>query len=514
MNGIIQCWIARLRFICGISLIVCSGCSDAAIYDEPHRPAYHFTPAINWSNDPNGLVYNDGEYHMFFQHNPRGKKWGNLSWGHAVSRDLVNWEELPVAIHASEFMIFSGSAVVDVANTSRLGNSTTPPLVAIYTGHHFRTERQSQYIAYSNDRGRSWSQYDGNPIIDRKSDSFRDPKVLWHEPSRQWVMAITLASERKILFYTSPDLRHWNHVSEFGPFGHPDGEWECPDLLSLPVEGTNGEHKWVLVVGFKSGAGDSGTHYFVGNFDGKTFQLSKGQSRTTAQRADYGKDFYAAQSWSGLPPSDPRTIWIAWMSNVRYAEGTPTKPWRGAMTIPRTLSLVRAPEGYRLKQQPIRELEAIRAEAIHLPRVGIVSETRELPEVSRLGGVVEISAELKPNTASAIGLRLQFGERAVVTVGYDAAAREVFVDRIRSGPVFHTKFPGRHAAPLELIDEKVKLRIFLDRSSIELFAAGGERVITDLLFPGHQLTKVAAYAVKGAAELLDVRAWRLNEMKR
>lgn len=515
-SSIIQNSIARLCILSGISFTMLSGCNDVASYSERHRPAYHFTPERNWLNDPNGLVYYDGEYHMFFQHNPWGNKWGNLSWGHAVSRDLVNWKELPVAMKARDVMIFTGSAVVDVANTSRLGIGAEPPLVALYTGHHTRTGVQRQYVAYSNDRGRTWSQYGGNPVIDRKSKSFRDPKVLWHEPSRRWVMVIALSDARKVLFYTSPDLLDWKLASSFGPAGALGEEWECPDLFLLPVEGTSGEHQWVLAVGVKPGApaGGSGTQYFVGDFDGETFHERRSPSAPEARWADYGKDFFAAQSWSGLPSSDGRTIWIAWMSNVYYAGKAPTAPWRGAMTIPRVLSLVRAPEGYRLKQQPARELEAIRGKSVHLPRVDIADTRTDLPEVSKLGGVVEISAVLKPNATSEVGLSLNYGENAVVIVGYEAATGTVFVDRNDAGPVFDQFFPGRHAAPVELIDGKIELRIFLDRSSIEVFAAGGQRVITDLLFPGSALTTVAAYAEGGAAELLDVRAWRLSEMER
>ncbi len=261
-----------IRSICLVALMVVleSIALGQALYREPFRPQFHFTPQRNWMNDPNGMVFYDGEWHLFYQYNPLGDRWGHMSWGHAVSRDLVRWEHLPLALaEADGIMIFSGSAVVDWKNTSGFGADGKPPLVAIYTGH--REGRQDQRLAYSNDRGRTWTNYAGNPVLDVKMADFRDPKVFWHEGSSSWVMTVALAKEQKVHFYTSPDLKAWRYVGEFGPAGAIDGLWECPDLFPLPVRG--GGVKWVLIVNINPGgpAGGSGCQYFVGEFDGATF---------------------------------------------------------------------------------------------------------------------------------------------------------------------------------------------------------------------------------------------------
>lgn len=241
---------------------------------EPFRPGFHFTPDQNWINDPNGLVYADGEYHLFYQYNPFGDKWGHMSWGHAVSSDLVKWEQLPVAIPEKDgIMAFSGSAVIDHDNTSGFGTAEKPPMVAIYTGH--REGHQSQRLAFSNDKGRTWSEYAGNPVLDVGKADFRDPKVFWHAPTKRWIMTVALSTEKKVSFYGSPDLKKWQHLSDFGPAGATGGIWECPDLFALPVEKSETEKRWVLLLNMNPGApaGGSGCQYFVGNFDGKGFKL-------------------------------------------------------------------------------------------------------------------------------------------------------------------------------------------------------------------------------------------------
>jgi len=241
-------------------------------YSEPYRPQFHFTPAKNWMNDPNGLVYYQGEYHLFYQYNPFGDTWGHMSWGHAVSRDLVHWQHLPLAIpELGDEMAFSGSAVVDHANTSGLGTAANPPMVAVYTAA--RPGNQSQALAYSTDRGRTWQRHSGNPVLDIGSGEFRDPKVFWYEPERKWVMAVVMAVERKVRLYSSPDLKSWTLMSDFGPANAVGGVWECPDLFPLPLDGDPAKTKWVLVVNLNPGAiaGGSGGQYFVGDFDGTRF---------------------------------------------------------------------------------------------------------------------------------------------------------------------------------------------------------------------------------------------------
>jgi sucrose-6-phosphate hydrolase SacC (GH32 family) len=243
----------------------------ASAQSEPFRPAFHFTPEKNWMNDPNGMVFFEGEWHLFYQYNPHGNTWGHMSWGHAVSRDLVHWEHLPLALAEEDgVMIFSGSAVVDWKNTSGFGRDGRPPLVAIYTGH--RQGRQDQRIAYSNDRGRTWTKFAKNPVLDLNMADFRDPKVCWHEATRRWVMTVALPHEKKVHFYTSPDLIAWKYTGEFGPAGGTGGMWECPDLFPVKIEGEEGS-KWVLIVNINPGgpAGGSACQYFVGEFDGIRF---------------------------------------------------------------------------------------------------------------------------------------------------------------------------------------------------------------------------------------------------
>jgi sucrose-6-phosphate hydrolase SacC (GH32 family) len=247
-------------------------------YREPFRPQFHFTPEKNWMNDPNGLVYYEGEYHLFYQFNPFGNQWGHMSWGHAVSPDMVHWKHLPLALSEEDgVMIFSGSAVVDCNNTSGFGKNGKPPMVAIYTGMRIADGRQFQCIAYSNDKGRTWTKYAGNPVIDINSSNFRDPKVQWYEPAKEWIMTVSLSAEHKVRFYSSKDLKNWSLESEFGPTGATSGVWECPDLYELPVNGTK-ERRWVLAVNMNPGsvAGGSGGQYFIGQFDGKRFTVDPG----------------------------------------------------------------------------------------------------------------------------------------------------------------------------------------------------------------------------------------------
>jgi len=282
-----------LSLAAALLAFVCPSVAAEPTYQEPHRPQFHFTPAINWMNDPNGMVYFDGEYHLFYQYNPFGDKWGHMSWGHAVSPDLVHWEHFPLALaEENGVMIFSGSAVVDWKNTSGFGEDGKPPLVAIYTGHYTEKPLQNQQIAYSNDRGRTWTKYSGNPVLDIGLKDFRDPKVMWHEPTGKWVMTVSVPTDRKVRFYSSPNLKDWTLLSEFGPAGAVKGIWECPDLFQVKVE-NGSQSKWVLIVniGGESVAGGSGCQYFVGEFDGREFKPDPGQpgDALTNRRLPAGK---------------------------------------------------------------------------------------------------------------------------------------------------------------------------------------------------------------------------------
>ena len=445
-------------------------------------------------NDPNGMVYYDGEYHLFYQYNPFGDKWGHMSWGHAVSSDLVYWKHLPLALsEQGEIMIFSGSAVIDFTNTSGFGRDDQPPMVAIYTGH--REERrqakvvEDQRLAYSNDRGRTWTHHSSNPVIDIGSPEFRDPKVFWHDATSRWIMVVALSKEKKIRLYASPELKNWTQLSEFGPAGawHDPIVWECPDLFPLEVEGEPSATKWVLIVNINPGgpAGGSGTQYFVGDFDGTRFTPEHAEG---ALWVDYGSDFYAAATWSNASETDGRRVLLGWMSNWDYTQDVPTAPWRGAMTIPRSLALGRTSKGLRLTQKPVNELEKLREEPSLLFPGGSfadagkwLSEQRNFPE---LLDVEMTFSEVSSDTPFVINIHAGAGEFTAIEV--DPESGKLAVDRTHSGlKGFHPAFwaSARHEAPVKIANSKFAIRFLLDTSSIEVFAQDGRTALTDQIFP-------------------------------
>ncbi|MGW5659516.1 GH32 C-terminal domain-containing protein [Streptomyces sp. NPDC003758] len=297
--------LAALAVLSGLGLVAASPAMADTLYHEQYRPQFHFTPAQNWMNDPNGLIWYKGQYHLFFQYNPSGNTWGNMSWGHAVSTDLVHWKQLPVAIPQDENeMVFSGSVVLDKNNTSGLGTSENPPLAAVYTSLVKSTGVQRQSLAYSTDGGTTWKKYSGNPVLDLDSVNFRDPKVFWYAPTHSWLMTVALSDQHKVSFYSSPDLKHWTRLSDFGPAGATGGVWECPDLFPLPVDGDQKKTKWVLVVNLNPGAiaGGSGAQYFVGDFDGKRFTADDSGPYTPPSGAvlqDFESGFYGDWSATG-----------------------------------------------------------------------------------------------------------------------------------------------------------------------------------------------------------------------
>ncbi|MBC7927296.1 MAG: glycoside hydrolase family 32 protein [Bryobacteraceae bacterium] len=348
-------------------LLITAAFSASPLRDEPWRPQYHFTPAKNWMNDPNGLLYANGEYHLFYQYNPFGNEWGHMSWGHAVSSDLVHWKELPVALAEEKgVMIFSGSAVTD-------GNR----LAAIYTGH--TPARQTQNVAFSTDKGRSWTKYAGNPVLDVGKKDFRDPKVLRYRD--RWIMVLALPGEHKVSFYESKNLTSWRHLSDFGPAGATGGIWECPDLFEL-------DGKWVLVVNLNPGsiAGGSGGQYFLGNFNGREFQADNVEPLWI----DYGRDMYATVSFFGTPG---RKVWLGWMSNWQYAGSEPTSPWRTAQSLPRELKL----RNGRILQAPVPELTSLRRSLVSDTRA-FRGDSYELEAVLAAGASIDlrIAAACRP----------------------------------------------------------------------------------------------------------------------
>jgi fructan beta-fructosidase len=483
--------------------------------DGPFRLQYHFTPPQNWTNDPNGLVYYQGEYHLFYQFNPFGTKWGHMSWGHAVSPDLVHWRDLPVALaEENGIMIFSGSAVVDKHNSSGLCASHGPDhscLIAIYTGH--TPQRQTQNIAFSNDRGRTWTKYKNNPVIDLGLKDFRDPKVMWYQPARKWVMTAALPDQHKVRFFESRDLIHWKALSDFGPAGATGGVWECPDLFELPIAGGAGK-RWVLIVNINPGgiAGGSGTQYFVGEFNGSRFTNANKPSE--ALWMDYGKDYYAAVSYFGHKPGDDRRIMIGWFSNWQYANDTPETDWRGAMALPREITLVQTDQGIRVRQRPVRELNELR-QAVSAPAIAPITfdeANRRLRTASSDGKTLEIEIELGAGEARHYGIKV-FGNGSDGTeIGIDRNKRELYIDRTHSGKTSFSKyFPGRQTAPLGPTGT-VKLNIFLDRSSLEVFVNDGAVTLADRVYPGPSDTRLNLFAAGKEPRIESLRLWRLQSI--
>lgn len=489
-----------------------------ASFTERYRPQFHYTPERNWMNDPNGLVYHEGVYHLFYQYNPAGRDWGNLSWGHATSTDLVHWTTHPLAIPATdEKMIFSGSIVVDHDNAAGFGTDDEAPLVAIYTSHYTRPDgsfNQAQSLAYSTDEGKTWTTYAGNPVLDHPDPDFRDPNVFWYEPGQKWVMAVVLAKRHTVQFYTSTDLVHWTHLNDFGPAGETGGVWECPALFRVPVEGRPGQAHWILKVDLNPGD-VSGAQYFVGSFDGTSFSSHAPMPGDAPRWADHGADFYAAIPWNEGEDDEGRPRWIGWMGNWRYADRLPTAPWRGSQTLPRALHLRFVDGTPHLVQTPVEALKQLRASHVRVGERGLDNETVSLAADDVAGTALELLAEFEIGDAQTMGLRLREGEGERTVVGYDAAARSVFVDRTAAGSVdIHEDFGGRDEAPLSPTDGRVTLRVFVDWSSVEVFANGGLQTLTHNIFPEPSSDGVSVFAEGGSARLLHLDAWPLRSIWR
>jgi len=487
-------------------------------YNEPWRPQFHFTPAKNFMNDPNGLVFYHGEYHLFYQYNPQGTQWGHMSWGHAVSADMLHWKNLPVAIpEQPDYMIYSGSAVVDWQNASGLCSATEKQdpscLLAVYTAAGKDWQRQN--LAFSNDRGRTWSNFARNPIADLKLPDFRDPKVLWYEPEKKWVMVAVTADEKKAVFFDSRDLKSWNLEGSFTSGDKEKGQWECPDLFELAVDGDPKRKKWVLVVNRNPGApaGGTGVEYFIGEFDGKNFRDDGPGGQELW--ADHGKDFYATNSFADLPRQDGRRIWIGWMGNWQYANREPTESWRGAQSLPRALSLASVAGRIRLVQQPINEAQRLRErELLHVTKPTGSEANRALQTAGVQGDALEIAAEFLPEGTQEIGFRLRKGGNEETVVGYVPGTGELFIDRTHSGAVnFSPDFPGRHAAQIGK-GLRLKVQIFLDRSSLEVFVNDGAAVLTERIYPSPENKGVELYSKGDGGRVESLTVWKLSSIWR
>lgn len=472
-------------------------------YEQAYRPQVHFSPQQHWTNDPNGLVYFHGEYHLFFQFNPFGDQWGHMSWGHAVSPDLLHWKELPVAIPEKDGeMVFTGSIVVDGKNSSGLCAPKAECLVAIYTGYRNTPQetRQNQNIAYSVDDGRSWRRYAGNPVIDLHMADFRDPSVTWDEKEGRWLMAVSLPLEHKVRFYASANLKEWTPLSDFGPTGDVDGAWECPDLLHVP--GENGKEEiWALKVGLNPGApqGGSGEQYFLGQFDGTKFAAS---SESGAHGwTNYGKDDYCAISFNGLPRGE-KPVLIGWMSNWEYAAKLPTSPWRGQMSIPRRLSFIKDEAGVALKQEPVTA--ALRTGRADI-RQALAGKNGSIHEQ----GAFEMALQFGHPEEKSFGVRIYSDEQHWTEIGFDLEKAEFYIDRAKSGAAITPEFPVRTTAPL-VARRSYDLRLIVDRSSIEAFAQNGTIAMTDLIFPASQSSRVTFFSGSGKAVPVKGESWKLR----
>jgi len=478
-----------------------------SLYKETNRPQIHYTQRRGWNNDPNGLLYYDGEYHLFYQHNPYERGWGNMHWGHAVSNDLIHWEELPIALYPDEHgTMFSGSAVIDYDNTSGFGKNGIPAMVAIYTADN--PEKQVQCIAYSLDKGRTWTKYKGNPVIDSKakwnSKDTRDPKVFWHKPSGKWVMVLNERDGHSI--YNSDNLKDWTFESSFGKgHGAHGNVWECPDLFELPVEGTN-EKKWVLLCSLGDGPfGDSATQYFVGSFNGKEF-VNESPSKT--KWMDWGKDHYATVTWSDAP--DNRRIAIAWMSNWQYANDVPTSQYRSPNSVPRDLSLFTVDGETYLQSAPSPELLALRDAS--KKRSFKVNGTRTIKEmIPGNDGAYEIELTIENQHADVIGFRLYNDKGEEVDMQYDMKEKKFSMDRRKSGKVsFNENFPMLTWTAIESGKDALKLRLFVDKSSVEAFGDGGRFAMTNQVFPSEPYNHIDFYSKGGAYKVDSFVVYKLK----
>lgn len=481
-----------------------SGSFDMA-NKESFRPVYHHTPAYGWMNDPNGMFYKDGVYHLYFQYNPYGSVWGNMHWGHSTSTDLMHWKFEGCAIVPDAWgAIFSGSCVVDHENTAGFGKEA---VVAFYTSAKSTPwgDIQMQSMAYSLDNGKTFTKYEGNPILTSSEKDFRDPKVFWYAPGKHWVMILAVGQHMEI--YSSVNLKEWKKESEFGAMqGAHGGVWECPDLVEIPVEGTR-EKKWVLICNLNPGGpfGGSAAQYFVGSFDGKKFV---NESPTQTKWMDWGKDNYATVTWNNAP--DGRCIALGWMSNWQYANNVPTRQYRSANTLARDLTLYREGQELYLKSTPSVEVKKARGKKVSIPSFK-VSEKHEIVNLfEEKQGAYEVEIVIQNAGASKIAFCLLNDKGEKVSMYYDLNRKQFVVDRSESGMVdFSKDFPAVTVAPVN-VDKELTLRLFVDRSSIEAFGEDGKFVMTNLVFPSQPYVKMCFEADKNGYAVKALNVYKLQ----
>lgn len=477
---------------------------------DPWRPAAHLTAEKNWLNDPNGLVYHDGTYHAFYQYNPRGNSWGNMSWGHSTSQDLIHWEQQPVAMEASpEEEIFSGCIVMDKNNASGLGSAENPPMVALYTSAYGKNGAltqgaQAQSVAFSRDNGTTWQKYHGNPVLNLTptNNNFRDPKITWYEPGRYWVMSTVVADAQVVKMFKSTDLLRWEYLSDFSGLGAQDGLWEVPELIHMDVADSTAR-KWVMLLSINPGgiAGGSGMQYFVGEFDGTHFTVENAAapdaSLNESQWLDHGADYYAANSISGAPGDKP--VLLGWMGNWDYAQDVPTTPWRGSMAIPRELTLVHGERRFELRSAiagAARQTLEISGE-VKSKNLTVGSSPADLGQDFR-GRSQLIELDMDLTLAKEAGLLLRQSSESGLRISFNKETGTVRVDRSQAGTSnFSPKFSPFHEVALSSPGSKVHLTILLDSSSVEVFAGSGEAVISDTFFPDWDSVGASAFSTDG-----------------
>lgn len=462
---------------------------------EVYRPQIHFSPEKNWMNDPNGMVYHEGVYHLFYQYYPDKPVWGPMHWGHATSKDLVHWERKSIALFPDSLgYIFSGSVVVDKNNTSGFGKDGRAPLIAIFTYHDPTKEKtapsqmQSQALAYSNDNGETWTKFTGNPVLKSPGiTDFRDPKVMWYEPKQKWIM--TLAVKDRISFYSSKNLKEWKKESEIGSdFGAHGGVWECPDLIPFD---DNGKQVWALLVNINPGGPNKGsaTQYFLGDFDGTNFTPYSKEIKWL----DYGPDEYAGVTYSN---TGKRIIFLGWMSNWLYGMVVPTEKWRSAMTVARDMSLRHIGNDMRLALVPVPELSALAMAPVAKDNLKIGQST----DLEELAGKISFPFRINMSIEEAKDFELELSndKGGMLVIGYDHTNKQYFIDRTKSGKVdFQKDFAARSVAPRFSSDAKMNLTLIFDVASVELFADEGLSVMTSIFFPNKPYDKATLRSKDG-----------------
>ena len=487
------------------------------LYKEKHRPQFHFTPEAKWMNDPNGMYYYKGKYHLFYQFYPDSTVWGPMHWGHAESKDMINWDHLPIALYPDSLgLIFSGGAVVDLNNTSGFGTKENPPIVATFTHHNMAGEKaktndfQTQSIAYSLDEGTEWTKYEQNPVIPNteKIKDFRDPKVVWHEKSKKWILA--LAAYDKVKFYSSSNLKDWSFISDFGIEGDTR-LWECPDLFPIKVEGSD-EEKWVLIVSIQKDApnGGTATSYFVGDFNGQEFNSDVKNQKWL----DWGADNYAFVTWNNIPENDGRILGIGWMSNWQYAQVVPTEKWRSAMTLPRELKLIKSNSDYNLLSNPVKEIQKLRQDSVSLGQLKIEEKYALQDSFSPSQFEMILNVNLKETTADSFGIELKNALGENLTITFDKSDSMLYVDRTNSSNNKFSEdfFKEKHYAPLNFENDKLKIQLFVDASSLEIFIDDGQINFTDIFFPTEKFDQVSLFTKEGILNIKDSKIYSLKSI--